>query len=129
MALTYEIHPLQGLVTITRTHHPTFDEWRAFMERLLIDPKFRSGSAIVDDRRCVSAAPSRNEVEIIAAWIRTNAPRFGDIRWAVVVDPAAQAAFGMARVSESLTDRSGVTVRPFTSLDVARAWACGAAQM
>jgi hypothetical protein len=127
VALTFQIDPQLGLIVITRSHNPTFDEWRMFMEGLLADPQFRPGFAIIEDRRGDRAVPSRNEVEIGAAWIRANAPRLGQNRWAVVLDPTALAAFGMVRVGEFLTDRSGVSLRAFTSLDTAQAWAAGAA--
>lgn len=127
MALTFEIDPQLGLVLITRSHNPTFEEWRIFMEGLLTDPQFRPGFAIVDDRREDRVVPSRTEVEIAAAWIRMNATRLGHTRWAVVLDPTALASFGMVRVGEFLTDRSGVSLRAFTSIETARAWASGAA--
>ena len=127
MALTFEIDPQLGLIAITRSHNPTFDEWRMFMEELLTDPQFRPGLAIVEDRRGDRTVPSRNDVEIAAAWIRTNATRLGQSRWAVVLDPTSLAAFGMVRVGEFLTDRSGVSLRAFTSIETARAWASGAA--
>jgi hypothetical protein len=127
VALTFEIDPQVGLIVITRSHNPTFDEWRMFMEALLHDTRFQPGSAIVEDRRGERGVPSRNEVEIAAAWIRTNASRLGHSRWAIVVDPTALAAFGMVRVGEFLTDRSGVSLRAFTSIETARAWASGAA--
>lgn len=127
MALSYEFDPQQGWVTITRSHHPTFEEWRDFMERLLGDARYRPGAVILEDRRGDRGVPSRNEVEIVSAWIRANAPRLGESRWAVILDPGALAAFGMVRVGEFLTDRSGVTLRAFTSPETARAWASGAA--
>lgn len=127
MALTFEIDHQLGLIVITRSHNPTFDEWRTFMEGLLADPQFRPGLAILEDRRGDRVVPSRNDVEIAAAWIRSNAARLGQNRWAVVLDPSSLAAFGMVRVGEFLTDRSGVSLRAFTSIDTARAWASGAA--
>jgi hypothetical protein len=127
LALTFEIDSQLALIVITRSHNPTFDEWRVFMEQLMADPQFRPGFAIIDDRRGDRAVPSRNDVEIAAAWIRANATRLGQNRWAVVLDPTALAAFGMVRVGEFLTDRSGVSLRAFTSLETARAWAAGAA--
>ena len=127
MALTFEIDSRLGLVLITRSHNPTFDEWRMFMEGLLTDPQFRPGLAIVEDRRSDRVVPTRNEVEIASAWIRTNATRLGQNRWAVVLDPTSLAAYGMVRVGEFLTDRSGVSLRAFTSIETARAWASGVA--
>jgi len=127
VALTFEIDPQLGLIVILRSHNPTFDEWRMFMEGLLTDPQFRPGFAIVEDRRGDRGVPSRNEVEIAAAWIRANATRLGQSRWAVVLDPTSLAAFGMVRVGEFLTDRSGVSLRAFTSIETARSWASGAA--
>jgi hypothetical protein len=92
------------------------------METVLADARFRPGMSIVEDRRGVADAPSRIEVEIAAAWIRANATRIGRSRWAIVVDPGAHAAYGMARVAEFLTDRSGIAQRPFTDISAARAW-------
>jgi hypothetical protein len=123
VALTYEIDSRVGFIEITRSHNPTFDEWRQFMEGLLADARFTPGMSIVEDRRGVLDAPTRIEVEIAAAWIRANATRLGKSRWAIVVDPGSQAAYGMARVGEFLTERSGVAQRPFTHVDEARAWA------
>ena len=99
MALTFEIDLQLGLIAITRSHNPTFDEWRMFMEELLTDPQFRPGLAIVEDRRGDRTVPSRNDVEIGAAWIRTNATRVGQSRWAVVLDPTSLAALGMVVVA------------------------------
>jgi hypothetical protein len=127
LALTYEIDSVLGLIEISRSHTPNFDEWRTFMETLLADERFRPGAAILEDRRAEKSVPSRAEVEITAAWIRANAARLGHNRWAVVLDPSALAAFGMVRVGEFLTERSGVALRAFTSAESARAWASGAA--
>ncbi len=127
MSLTFEIDPQLSLIAITRSHNPTFDQWREFMEGLLSDARFRPGQAIIEDRRADRSVPTRNDVETAAAWVRINAARLGQIRWAVVLDPAALAAFGMVRVGEFLTDRSGVSMRAFTSIETARAWVTGAA--
>ena len=127
MALTFEMDPQLGLIAILRSHNPTFDEWRMFMEAVLTNPQFRPGFAIVEDRRGDRGVPSPEEVETGAAWIRANAARVGQSRWAVVLDPTSIAAFGMVRVGEFLTDRSGVSLRAFTSIETAHAWASGAA--
>ena len=127
MALTFEIDPQRSLVEIARSHNPTFDQWRSFMEGLVTDGRFRPGFAILEDRRDDRAVPTRNDVEVAAAWIRLNAARLGEARWAIVLDPSALAAFGMVRVAEFLTDRSGVSLRAFTSLESARAWVGGGA--
>lgn len=125
MALTYEIDPRMGLIRLSRTHHPTFPEWRGFVESMLTDPAFEPGLAILDDRRADRVAPPRSEVEAAAAWLRANAARLGPIRWAIVLEPTAHAAYGMARAAELLADSSGVEWRVFTSLEAASAWAKG----
>ena len=127
MALTFDLDTQLGLMVITRSHHPEFDEWREFMEGVIRDERFKPGVCLIEDRRGDSTVPTRGEVEIVAAWIRANARRLGEIRWAVVLAPDSLASFGMARVGEFLTDRSGVTLRPFTSIEQARLWASGAA--
>ncbi len=123
MSLTYVIDPEKRVVVMTRTHHPTFEEWRHFMEGVLTDPQFVRGTAIVDDQRADPTVPSRSEVEVHAAWIRANVSRLGRIRWAVIVEPTALAAFGMVRVGEFLTDQCGVALRAFTNPEAGRAWA------
>lgn len=127
MALSYHIDQSLGVIRVSRSHRPTFDEFKTFMEGLLADPAFRTGWPILEDRREDPGVPSRAEVEVMAAWIRVNAARLGHVRWAVVLAPSALAAFGMVRVGEFLTDRSGVTLRAFTSVEAASAWAHGAA--
>ena len=58
-------------------------------------------------------------------WIHQHAAVLGPVRWAVVVQPSARAAFGMARVGEALTAGSGITLRAFTDLQAAFAWVGG----
>jgi hypothetical protein len=123
MALSYEIDPHDGVVRLLRTHHPSFLEWRGLVESVLIDPAFTPGLAILDDRREDREAPPRAEVEAVAAWIRANADRLGSVRWAIVLDSSAKAAYGMARAAEFLAGTSGVMWRVFTSYEDARAWA------
>ena len=126
MALTYEIDPRDGVIRLIRTHHPSFAEWRGLVESMLTDPAFKPGLAILDDRREDRETPPRSEVEAVAAWIRANADRLGAIKWAIVLDASARAAFGMARAAELLADTSSVKWRVFTSYEDARAWATGA---
>lgn len=123
LALTYDIDPRLGLIRLSRTHHPTFAEWSGFLESLLMDPAFEPGLAILDDRREDRLAPPRAEAEAAAAWLRANAARLGPIRWAIVLEPSAQAAYGMARAAELLADNSGVEWRVFTDLRAATEWA------
>ena len=127
MALSYHIDKSLGVIRVSRTGRPTFDEFRSFMEGLLADSAFQTGWPILEDRREDLGVPSRSEVEVMAAWIRANAARLGQMRWAVVLPGSALAAFGMVRVGEFLTERSGVTLRAFTSVEAATAWALGGA--
>jgi hypothetical protein len=123
LALTYDIDPRMGLIRLSRTHHPTFAEWSGFLESVLMDPAFEPGLSILDDRREDRLAPPRAEAEAAAAWLRANAERLGPIRWAIVLEPSAQAAYGMARAAELLADNSGVEWRVFTDLRTATEWA------
>jgi hypothetical protein len=70
----------------------------------------------------VCTVPVRADVERFARWIHQHAAVLGRVRWAVVVQPSALAAFGMARVWEALTTGSGVTLRAFTDLQAAFEW-------
>jgi hypothetical protein len=128
MSERYTIHPERSLVVITRVHHVGTDEWAAFMTAVIEDPQFEPGFSLVDDRRDVRDVPRRQEVERAALWIQDHASRLGCMRWAIVVDPAALAAFGMARVVEALTSHTCVVVRASTDVVAATAWAAGRAE-
>jgi hypothetical protein len=123
--LTYAIHPDRSLIVLTRLRRATFDEWSQSMTALLADPSFASGLHVVDDSRAVTTVPARADVERFARWIHEHAAMLGPVRWAVVLQPSALAAFGMARVGEALTAGSGITLRAFTDLQAALAWASG----
>ncbi len=98
------------------------------MNTLLADPAFRRGCCVVDDRRAASEVPTRSDVERAARWIRDQSGRLGPIRWAIVLSPNSLAAFGMTRVVEALTSQTSVTVRAFTDLCAATAWASSRAE-
>jgi hypothetical protein len=120
--LTYAIHPDRSMIVVTRMRPATFEEWSQLMTELLSDPSFASGLHLVDDSLAVSTVPVRADVERFARWIHQHAAVLGRVRWAVVVQPSALAAFGMARVGEALTAGSGVTLRAFTDLQEAFEW-------
>jgi hypothetical protein len=121
--LAYVIHPDRSLIVVTRMRPASFEEWSQAMSSLLLDPSFASGFHLVDDSRAVTTVPARTDVERFARWIHDHAAVLGAMRWAVVVHPSALAAFGMARVGEALTAGSGITLRAFTDLQAAIAWA------
>jgi hypothetical protein len=123
--LTYAIHPDRSLIVVTRLRPSSFEEWSQAMTALLTDRSFSSGLHIVEDSRAVTSVPARADVERFARWIHENAPVLGAVRWAVVVQPSALAAFGMVRVGEALTAGSGITLRAFTDLQAAFAWVSG----
>jgi hypothetical protein len=123
--LTYAIHPDRSLIVITRLRRATFEEWSQAMTGLLSDSSFMSGLHVVDDSRAVTTVPARADVERFARWIHDHAAVLGPVRWAMVVQQSALAAFGMARVGEALTAGSGITLRAFTDLQAAFAWVSG----
>ena len=128
MASSYLIHSERSLVVIARTERIGSDEWEALMNAVLADPAFLRGYALVDDRRESADVPTRSDVERAARWIHDQSARLGAIRWAIVVNPASLAAFGMTRVVEALTSQTSVVVRAFTDLPAATAWATGHAE-
>lgn len=123
---TYRIDPdLSVVFLIYGTRQPTFAEWRDGMDALLADPALRMGMAIVSDRRRLTEAPSTPVIQRMVAYEYEHRDRFGECRWAVVIDPEARAEFGMARMSQAMLEggRSRVTLRPFTDMDRAVRWA------
>jgi len=125
-AFTYRIDHAASLVFLLYgTRQPTFEEWREAMDALLKDTAFRSGMAIVSDRRRLTDAPTTEMIQMMAAYEYEHRDRFGECRWAVVTAPDSRAEFGMARMSQAVLEggRSRIAMRPFTDLDQAVRWA------
>jgi hypothetical protein len=126
MALTYHIHTERALVIIIGSGKGGGEEWETFLSSLISDPAFERGFRFLEDRRGLAELPTHAEVERAARWIQDHRAELGRTRWAIVVDPASPAAFGMARVQEALTSTGPVTVRTFIDYEAALAWAQGA---
>lgn len=123
MAFPYQIGEDRGLVTISYESPVTFDRWRATMDRVLADPRFRPGFSFLGDRRAIESAVSSEHVEAEVTYMVDRRAHLGQGRWANLVHASNKADYGMGRMSEILAELKGtLPVRTFDRLEDALAW-------
>jgi hypothetical protein len=121
LALTYSIDARRCRVTVTATAQPTFPEWVQIHAAFMRDPAFTPGFDLLWDRRSYRTAPDRAYIEQVIAWWRDHQAVLGDGRVATVVPDGTPAAYGMARMAESL-GRSESSLRAFHDMEQAVRW-------
>jgi hypothetical protein len=126
---TYSIDLARGLIFLVYGEaQPGFAEWRDVMDDLQRDPHFRPGLHLVSDRRRLKEAPTTSTIQQMAQYVAARRATFGDCRWAIVTSAEAPAEYGMVRMASVLFQGagSGITLRPFTDMQDALAWAADA---
>jgi hypothetical protein len=123
--VSFSIDPHAKLVCYAVEGDASVPEAGGFLVELLAHRDFQRGFHILGDRRGVNVAPTPEEIQAVAARIRSHAELLAPCRWAVLVP--SEEEFGAVRVWALLTKRSGVEVAPFTSATRARAWLVGRA--
>jgi hypothetical protein len=118
MPLTYSIDPTARLVRLHYDGDPTLREATSVLLSVLADSEFRTGYAILADRRSLPA-PSANYVRGLASFAKSIG-LLGAARIAVVVQSTA--AFGMARMGQLMVDGESAPLRIFTELAEAERW-------
>jgi hypothetical protein len=125
---TYTIDGIRRIAVITYHRQPSFPEWRDLMSRVITDPRFKPGMAVVSDRRALSETHTPEAVRQMASYL-TRFPAVRGCAWAVVSDPRFLAELGMTNVGQVLFDYGlSITVQRFTDLDAALDWATGNAR-
>ena len=120
MPVSWQI--VDGLVHLESDEAATFEEWRDAVDAALADPAWRPGMGILHDWRKHRTSLPSAEVAKRSAYLAHNAARFGQTRWALLVDSSA--SFGMGRMAETLTG-AGTRLRVFRDPVEAEAWARG----
>jgi hypothetical protein len=113
---------MNGLVYLESDEAATFEEWRDAVDAALADPAVRPGMGIIHDWRKHRTSLPSAEVKKRAEYVARNAARFGQTRWALLVDSSV--GYGMGRMAEALTGL-GAALRVFRDPVEAEAWARG----
>ena len=121
MASSYIILPRRCRVVVTVTAKPTLDEFISLHESFLRDPRFEPGMDILWDRRAYAEAPDTEYIRAIIAYWKANQARLGGGYVATVVPEGVPAAYGMARMAETLGRPDG-ELRAFNDYDEAVRW-------
>lgn len=122
MAVTYAIDGEAGIVRLTLSGKPTFQEWSRAVDALRADAAYRPGYHIISDRSGMDGPPTAGFVREVADYLRAR-PELRGGRWAIVApDPAG---YGMGRMTEALIQLSGVEARSFHTMGAAVAWLDG----
>jgi hypothetical protein len=121
MSLTYAIDPKRCRVLVKVTAKPTLEEFIALHESFLADPRFEPGMDILWDRRAYNDAPDTDYIRAVIAYWKANQARLGGGYVATVVPEGVPAAYGMARMAETLGRPEG-ELRAFNDVDEAIRW-------
>lgn len=121
MSLSYTIMPERCRVLVTVTAKPTIDEFVGIHEAILADPRFQPGMDILWDRSAYHEAPETDYIRAVIAYWKANQPRLGGGYVATVVPEGVPAAYGMARMAETLGRPDG-ELRAFNDFDEAMRW-------
>jgi hypothetical protein len=121
MGLSYVVHRPRCRVIVTVTAQPTLQEFISTHEAFLSDPLFEPGMDILWDRRGYPDVPDASYIKAVIAYWKTNQSRLGSGYVATVVPDGVPAAFGMARMAETLGRPEG-ELRAFNDYDEAIRW-------
>lgn len=120
MPVSYDIDLDASFVILRFTGETDFAAYRAVMDGVLADPRFRPGMCWLSDRRATTELPSADFVRRLTDYIGTHSPTFARCGWAVVTGTLGD--YGMARMAELLSERHEADVRAFMDYDEAVAW-------
>jgi hypothetical protein len=121
MSLSYTILPQRCRVLVVATAKPTLEEFIGVHEAFLADPRFEPGMDILWDRRAYNEAPDTDYIRAIIAYWKANQARLGGGYVATAVPEGVPAAYGMARMAETLGRPEG-ELRAFNDFDEAVGW-------
>jgi hypothetical protein len=121
MPISYQIDEALGLVLTTATGVLSDTDILQHKTRVLEDPKWKPGMRELADARSI------DRFEVTTAGVRRmtaldehNAAALGSYGLAIVV--AHDAAYGMARMYQVLTEHTIPNVRVFRDIDEAKRW-------
>jgi hypothetical protein len=117
----YRIDVARGLVILYWTEFPSGPRMRGVVEEAVADSEFRPGMNFFWDRKPGAANPASVQfLREMLYFFQMLAERVGPHSWAIVCHN--QADFGRARMLESMSDCTKVTIRAFNSSGHAEEW-------
>ena len=121
MTISYSIDNRLGGVFTTATGCLTDEELLEDNRKLTVDPEFRSGLIELMDARSVTDLKITPEgIEHLVMQDAADAERLENYRLAMVV--SKDAAFGLARMYETMTQHNMPNVKVFRDMNDARRW-------
>ena len=121
MSPVYRIDAERKLVSLYWTDFPTLPRLKQVVDEAIADPEFTHGMNFLWDRN--PGVTNTADVEYIRGavyYAQILAEQIGPHAWAVVAHNPAD--FGKARMLETLSDQSKVTIRAFHSRGDAEEW-------
>ena len=117
----YRIDPKRNLVSLYWKDFPSKAQLRQVVENAIADPEFRTGMNFLWDRRPgESSTASVDYLREAMYYLQILADQIGPHAWAIVAHN--QADFGKARMLETMSDQTKVTIRAFQSCGDAEEW-------
>jgi hypothetical protein len=121
MKKVYCVDSAHSLVRLCWNELPTIEQLKEVIEAAVTDYEFKPGMHFLWDRDPELASPaSRDYLRDALYYLRDLAERIGPHSWALVTHNSTD--FGKARMLESLSDGTKVTIRAFKSAGDAEEW-------
>jgi hypothetical protein len=121
MQPVYRIYAERNLVSLYWKDFPSLGQLRQVVEDAVADPEFRAGMNFLWDRHPgESNSADVNYLREASYYLQILAEQIGPHAWAIVAHN--QADFGKARMMETMSDQTKVTIRAFQSCGDAEEW-------
>jgi len=121
MQPVYRIYSERNLVSLYWKDFPSLGQLRDVVEDAVADPQFRAGMNFLWDRNPgESSSADVNYLREACYYLQILAERIGPHAWAI--DAHNPADFGKARMLETMSDQTKVTIRAFQSCGDAEEW-------
>ncbi len=117
----YTIDHARSLVTLCWNVLPSVERLKEVIDEAVADSEFKPGMNFLWDRQPAPASPaSVDYLRDALYYLKNLAERIGPHSWALIAHNAAD--FGKARMLESLSDGTKVTIRAFKCVSEAEEW-------
>ncbi|MEP5763781.1 MAG: hypothetical protein ABJ308_04275 [Halieaceae bacterium] len=126
MPYEYRIEPQDSILWIELSDPTNPAEIVEGIQRLCTDPALYTGLQVLSDLRNLDFVATPELAKTLPTLFIMLGEKIGPFRAAVVAPN--EATFGMVRMTEMLSDDNPADVRPFWSLEEARAWLSGDAE-
>ncbi|HJQ54466.1 MAG TPA: hypothetical protein VJ825_11560 [Gemmatimonadaceae bacterium] len=121
MSPVYRIDGERNLVSLYWKDFPSMPQLRDVVEDAIANPEFRRGMNFLWDRRPGdSSSATVDYLREALYYLRLLAERIGPHAWAIVAHNPPD--FGKARMLETMSDQTQVTIRAFQSCGDAEEW-------